>query len=516
MTQQVLTPESVRQFETGCQGLAKGRAAEPCVMVIFGVTGDLTRRELMPSLYQLQNKGLLPDSIAIIGFARRDWTDDYLREKMREAVSQEENFENSSWRRLAERLFYVRGNFDDPAEESYSALGRKINELQQTFKIPDQAVFHLATPPEFYEDIVQRMEQAGLARSKEGWRRVIVEKPFGRDRQTAERLNRNLTSVVTEDQIYRIDHYLGKETVQNKLVFRFANPSFEPIWNRNYIDSVEISAGEEIGIGTRGNFYESIGVVRDMIQNHLLQLLCMIGMEPPVAFDSWSLRSEMVEVLRAVCCISLERDCVRGQYGPGTVHGKNVPGYRQEQGVPPDSTTPTFAAIRAQIDNWRWAGVPFYLRSGKRMARKLTDVTIQFKPTPHLMFPLEGDVPQHSNVLTFRVQPEEGIIQRFVAKQPGPEICMQPVKMTFLYADAFGIQEPPSAYEWLLLDVMKGEQTLFARDDWIETAWSIVDPIIDYWDSNPPRDFPNYPAGTWGPSEADHLVAREGRQWVLL
>ena len=327
-------------------------------------------------------------------------------------------------------------------------------------------------------------------------------------------LHADLSQAFTEEQIYRIDHFLGKETVQNMLVFRFANPSFEPIWNRNYIDNVQITVAEEIGIEGRAAFYESTGVVRDMVQNHLLQLLCMAAMEPPLHFDSRSLRNETVEVLQAIRPLNPIKDAVRGQYGPGRIRGNDVPGYRQEKGVSPSSDISTFAALRLWIDNWRWAGVPFYLRTGKRMSRKRAEVTIQFKPTPHLMFSPDYSAPERSNALTFRLQPEEGIIQRFIAKQPGPEICMQPVKMTMVYADAFGIEKPPSAYEWLLLDAMRGEQTLFARGDWVESAWALVDPVIRHWETHPPVDFANYAAGTDGPEAAFSLLSADGREWI--
>jgi glucose-6-phosphate 1-dehydrogenase len=373
-------------------------------------------------------------------------------------------------------------------------------------------MFHLATPPKFFITIVQRLSAAGLARSENGWRRLVIEKPFGEDEGTARELNEEIRDVFEEEQIYRIDHFLGKETVQNMLVFRFANPSFEPIWNRNYIDHVQITVAEDIGIGTRAGFYEKTGVVRDMVQNHLLQLLCMTTIEPPVKFNGASLRDATANVLEAVQPLE-PGECVRGQYGPGTIDGKKVAGYRQEADVASDSLTPTFAAAQLKIDNWRWAGVPFYLRTGKRMAKKLTEVAIHFKPTPHLMFPVSLDQ-LHSNVLVFRLQPEEGIIQVYAAKRPGPRLRIEPVRSSFLYASAFGVDEPPRAYAWLLLDVMNGDQTLFARVDWIYKAWSIVDPLIEHWEAEPPDDFPNYAAGTWGPKSTEELI--QPRAWQLI
>jgi len=481
--------------------------------VIFGASGDLTRRELMPALYQLFSIGLLPDPFAVIGFARRPWSADEFRDEMHRAVIAKEKQNTDAWDAFSRRLLYVRGDFSEPDSEGYRQLQETISKPDGV-RMPGNVLFHLATPPEHYATIVTGLKLAGLSDTGSGWRRIVIEKPFGTDRESSCRLHGQLLQAFREDQIYRIDHFLGKETVQNMLVFRFANPSFEPIWNRNYIDNIQISVAEHIGIEGRAAFYESTGVVRDMVQNHLLQLLCMVAMEPPVRFDARSLRNETVEVLRAVRPLDIDSDAVRGQYGPGVVGGSSVPGYRMEKGVSPSSNMATFAALRVRLDNWRWAGVPFYLKTGKRLARKLAEVAITFKPTPHLMFPLEKDRPRQKNTLTFRLQPEEGIIQRFVGKQPGPEICMQPVKMTLLYADAFGIEKPPSAYEWLLLDAMRGEQTLFARGDWVETAWSIVDPLIREWQSNPAADFPNYPAGSDGPEAAARLLAEDGREWA--
>ncbi|MFB3904534.1 MAG: glucose-6-phosphate dehydrogenase [Acidobacteriota bacterium] len=500
-------------IETGCQGFAPGRVPEPCTLVIFGASGDLTRRELMPALYQLFSIGLLPDPFAVIGFARRPWTDDAFRGEMYAAVAARGNQESDGWAAFSRHLFYVRGDFDEPESDAYRQLRERILK-PGAFPMPGNVLFHLATPPEHYPTIVAGLKSAALAETGSGWRRIVIEKPFGTDRESACALHGQLLQAFREEQIYRIDHFLGKETVQNMLVFRFANPSFEPIWNRNYIDNVQISVAEDIGIEGRAAFYESTGVMRDMVQNHLLQLLCMVAMEPPVRFDARSLRNETVEVLRAIRPLDPASDAVRGQYGSGTVRGAAVPGYRMEKGVSPSSNMATFAALRVRIDNWRWAGVPFYLKTGKRLPRKLAEVVIEFKPTPHLMFPLDQDRPRQRDTLTFRLQPEEGIIQRFVAKQPGPEICMQPVKMTLLYADAFGIEKPPSAYEWLLLDAMRGEQTLFARGDWVEAAWSIVDPLIRYWQTHPATDFPNYPAGTEGPAAAARLLAGDGREWI--
>jgi glucose-6-phosphate 1-dehydrogenase len=483
-------------------------------MVIFGAAGDLTRADLLPSLYELHRKQLLPEAFAVLGFSRHKWGAEQFRDEMRRAVEKSCG-RLKNWDEFARRLTFLSGDATSAPGEDYAALAGEIDRMRSVFAIPDNVLFHLAVPPALFETIVGRLGASGLAKSQHGWRRVVVEKPFGEDRASAQALNRELRAVFEEDQIYRIDHYLGKETVQNMLVFRFANPSFEPVWNRNYIDHVQITAAEDIGIGKRASLYEHIGVVRDMIQNHLLQLLCMAAMEPPVSFDAGSLRDETVKVLDAVAVVPVDIDCgsVRGQYGNGAVGGTKVRGYREEEGVSSNSSTATFAAIKLTLDNWRWADVPFYLRTGKRLTRKLTEVAIQFKPTPHLMFPVEGSHPRHQSALVFELQPEEGIVQTLAAKQVGPELALRTVTMKFRYAEAFGVDEPPRAYAWLLLDVMQGNQTLFARADWVDKAWQIVDPIIERWGSQPPRDFPNYAAGSAGPESAVELMRRDGRQW---
>jgi glucose-6-phosphate 1-dehydrogenase len=494
-----------------------GTSTDPCVMVIFGAAGDLTRGELLPSLYELDRKQLLPKAFAVIGFSRHRWSAEQFRNEMRRAVEKSCG-KVGNWDEFARRLTFVSGDATSAPAEDYTALDREIDRVRSAFAIPDNVLFHLAVPPALFETIAGRLGASGLAKSQAGWRRVVVEKPFGHDRASARALNRKLRDVFEEDQIYRIDHYLGKETVQNMLVFRFANPSFEPVWNRNYIDHVQITAAEDVGIGKRARLYDEVGVVRDMIQNHLLQLLCMAAMEPPVSFDAGSLRDETVKVLEAVTVVPVDIDCgsVRGQYGEGVVDGAKVPGYRDEEGVPSSSNTGTFAAIKLTLDNWRWADVPFYLRTGKRLTRKLTEVAIQFKPTPHLMFPVEGSRPRHQSTLVFELQPDEGIVQTLAAKQLGHDLVLRPVTMAFRYAEAFGVEEPPRAYAWLLLDVMQGTQTLVARADWVDQAWQIVDPIIERWESASPRDFPNYAAGSAGPESSFELMRRDGRQWRTL
>ncbi|MBP1635183.1 MAG: glucose-6-phosphate 1-dehydrogenase [Acidobacteria bacterium] len=499
-----------RAFEVRERGLRRGQPGEACVMVIFGAAGDLARGDLVPSLYELHRKGLLPERFAAVGFSRSRWDSARYRDEMCAAV-RESCGGAGEWGEFARRLSFVPGDATSP--EGYAALARGIADARAAFGIPDNVFFHLAVPPALFPEIVRGLAGSGLARCDTGWRRLVVEKPFGHDRTSARELDRQLREVFREEAIYRVDHFLGKETVQNMLVFRFANPSFEPVWNRNYIDHVQITVAEDIGIGTRANFYEQTGIVRDMVQNHLLHLLCLAAIEPPVRFDAASLRNETAKVLDAVVAGEVDGGAraVLGQYGPGMVAGKEAAGYRGEQGVAPGSTTPTYAALRLTIDNWRWADVPFYLRTGKRLPRKLTEVAIEFKPTPHAMFGAQQGR-RHRKVLVFQLQPDEGIVQDIAAKQPGPDLTVQPVRMTFRYAEAFGVEQPPRAYAWLLLDVMQGDQTLFAREDWIDKAWGIVDPIVEHRLAQPPP-FPNYAAGTPGPREADALLARDGRRW---
>ncbi|HSK08011.1 MAG TPA: glucose-6-phosphate dehydrogenase [Vicinamibacterales bacterium] len=483
-------------------------------MVIFGAAGDLTRRELVPSLFELHCQQLLPERFAVLGVSRRPWDSNTFRDQMREGVEQSCGG-TKGWDAFAERLHFVSGEATADPDDDYADLAAKIAEVRSASGIPDNVLFHLAVPPSLFGPIAERLHASGLARGNGGWRRLVVEKPFGEDRASAADLDRQLREVFGEDQLFRVDHFLGKETVQNMLVFRFANPSFEPVWNRNYIDHVQITAAEDIGIGTRAGFYEQTGVVRDMVQNHLLQLLCLTAIEPPVRFDATSLRDETAKVLDAVTLVPvhLEEGAVRGQYGEGRVNGDRVPGYREEDGVPGDSATATFAALKLTIDNWRWADVPFYLRTGKRMTRGLTEVAIAFKQTPQLMFPRQPGQHGSGSVLVFRLQPDEAIVQTLTAKQPGPGLALSTVTMNFGYAEAFGVDKPPRAYAWLLLDAMQGDQTLFARADWIDRAWQIVDPIVERWASEPAPDFPNYRAGTAGPAAADAMMQRDGRRW---
>jgi glucose-6-phosphate 1-dehydrogenase len=415
------------------------------------------------------------------------------------------------WDRFAQNLFYLPG---DPSRADLCArLRPRLEELERARGGPSNRVFYAATPPSLYEDIAKNLGAAGLAQSANGWTRIVIEKPFGRDLQSARALNRTLTSVFKEEQIYRIDHYLGKETVQNILVFRFANGIFEPLWNRSHVAEVQMTVAETIGVEARGSYYEEAGALRDMIQNHMLQLLCLIAMEPPVTFDAGPVRDEKNKVLQAVRPIDpakVDEVALRAQYANGYMGSRPVPGYRQERGVKPDSTTETYAALRLQVDNWRWAGVPFYLRTGKRMPRRVSEIAIRFHRTPHLIF-RRGDTGLMPNVLLIRIQPDEGISLTVAAKEPGPDLKLGPVTLDFKYNEVFG-GEPPEAYERLLLDVIHGDATLYARGDWVERAWELLQPVIEAW-SRIPAGLPTYEAGSWGPAEADAFIARDGGTW---
>jgi glucose-6-phosphate 1-dehydrogenase len=485
------------------RGLA--RPSDPCTMVIFGASGDLTRRKLMPSLVGLAEKGLLPEPFTVVGFAIDEWDDGRFRDQLRG------DNDPKLWDGFAPRLFYNPGDFRDPA--AYVRLRERLEQIDAESGTSDNRLYYLATPPSFYGDIVRQLGAADLAEEHgHGWRRIVVEKPFGRDLTTARALNTAIRQVFKESQIYRIDHYLGKETVQNLLLFRFANRIFEPLWNREYVDHVQITMAETLGVEQRGKYYEEAGVVRDMFQNHMLQLLCLIGMESPVAFEADAVRDETAKLLRAIRPLPLDdigQWAVRGQYGAGQIDGQPVNAYRAEPNVAPDSTTPTFAALKLHLDNWRWDGVPFYLRSGKRLPRKLTEIAVRFKRTPHLMFrPLrEGALTR--NTLVFNIQPDEGISLTFEVKQPGGDVRMRSVDMHFDYDALFG--EPPESYEALLLDCMQGDQMLFVRADWVELAWGFIMPLLEAWAAHPPADFPNYAAGTWGPPAADELIGN--RRW---
>jgi glucose-6-phosphate 1-dehydrogenase len=486
-------------------------------VVIFGASGDLTRRKLLPALWNLHVENRLPDGFSVVGVARTPKTDESFREEAREAVAKHSRFKEvdpASWDRFAPGLSYLSGQYDDPA--TYEELKGRLRALCRERRSCGNHLFYLSTPPSGYEEIVHQLGEAGLAARGEegGWSRIIVEKPFGRDLESAHRLNSKLNSVFQERQIYRIDHYLGKETVQNLLVFRFANGIFEPVWNHRYVDHVQISVAEELGVEGRGAYYEEAGALRDMVQNHLLQVMCLIAMEPPVRYDDRAVRNEKVKILEAIRPISTDEAplwTARGQYSAGVMKGTPVPGYKEEPGVAPDSGTETYAAVKFLVDNWRWAGVPFYLRTGKRLPSRVTEVTIHFRRAPQLLFRDFGDEAPERNVLTLRIQPNEGIGLRFGVKVPGTGMDIRPVAMEFDYCREFQA-EPPEAYERLLLDCMLGEITLFSRDDWMELSWELIDPVLSAWAAEK-GPLPQYPAGSWGPAEADALLERDGRAW---
>ncbi|HZU11657.1 MAG TPA: glucose-6-phosphate dehydrogenase [Chloroflexota bacterium] len=498
------------------------RTPEPSIMVIMGATGDLTHRKLMPSLYNLAVEHLLPNGFSVVGFSRQDKDHEDWRSDMRQAVDKYSRYapvQPSVWDSFAQGLFFKQADFAD--ENCYLQLKEMLDKLDKERGTNGNRIFYLATPPTVFPLIAEMLGKAGLVTDQafgHGWTRLVIEKPFGRDLESAQKLNRELLSVFHEDQIYRIDHYLGKETVQNILVFRFANGLFEPIWNRNYIDNVQITAAEDIGIDRRGGYYETAGALRDMVQSHMLQLLTLTAMEAPVALDPNAVRDEKVKALRAVRRLRGQhvlQDVVRGQYGPGWVGGQHVEGYRAEEGVAPDSATETYVALKLEIDNWRWAGTPFYLRTGKRMPKRLTEIAITFKQAPLALFKDLDPDSMTPNVLAMRIQPNEGISLKIVAKVPGQGYDIQPVYMDFLYGSSFA-RQVPEAYERLLLDVMIGDSTLFTRRDEVEQAWEIVTPILDEWSHTPAPDFPNYAAGTWGPDCGQELIERDGRTWRVV
>jgi len=491
---------------------ARLRPGDPCAFVVLGAMGDLTKRKLLPALHNLRANGLLPRDFAFIGVARRPLDDGAYREYAASAAG--EAASRPADEDFSSRVHYVKGDFEDPA--TYEALSAALARAARDHGTSGNAIFYLATPPEQFGPIVRGLGGAGLTRQDAGWRRIVIEKPFGHDLDSARALNRELGAVLDEGQIFRIDHYLGKETVQNLMVFRFANGMFEPIWNRRYVDHVQITVAEDLGVEGRGAYYERAGAVRDIVQNHILQLLTLVAMEPPSTLAPEAVRNEKVKVLDAIRSLQPEqvlRDSVRGQYGGGFVHERIVPAYRAEPGVSPTSQTETFAALKLLVENWRWAGVPFYVRSGKRLARRLTQISIQFRRPPLLLFEEAGIEQIEPNRLDILVQPEEAICISMKAKRPGPAIVLEQVKLDFSYS-RFGPLPPATGYERLLHDVVIGDTELFQRADLVEASWRIVTPILDVWATLPARDFPNYDAGTWGPAASAELLAREGRRWV--
>ena len=498
-----------------------GRTADPNIMVIFGASGDLTKRKLIPALYNLSRDGLLSGDFAVIGVSRRDMTHEEFRAKLGEELGEHlpSDIDPALWEKLRDRLYYSAGDVNDPA--CYERLSELMRELDAKHQTKSNYFYYLATAPRFFSPVVAQLGQAGLVTEDEDgdqgpWRRVIFEKPFGTDLESAKKLNQDIRHVLLERQIYRIDHYLGKETVQNILVFRFANGIFEPLWNHRYIDHVQITVAESIGVEDRGGYYDRSGALRDMVPNHIFQLISLVTMEPPVSFDADAVRDEQAKALRSVLPMTPEEALtrtVRGQYGEADLDGERAIKYRDESNVPADSDTETFVAMKLTLDNWRWAGVPIYLRTGKRLPVRATEIVIQFRKAPFTLF-------RHTDVnrlppsrLVLRLQPDEGISLSFGAKKPGAVLKLAQVNMDFNYKEYFGAP-PSTGYERLLYECMLGDQTLFQRADMTEASWRIVAPVLDVWKALPAREFPNYKSGTWGPKEADDLLDRDGRQWV--
>ena len=506
------------------EAMPRAGAADPCVVVLFGATGDLTARKLVPGLYNLAREGLLPAAFVTLGFARRGKTDGQFRAEMLEAANKHSRLKPvlpEVWKNFGGAIGYHTASFDDAA--GYTSLRARLEQLDREHGTQGNRLFYLATAPEYFPVILKNLGAAGLIANPHRarpWTRVVIEKPFGHDLASARALNASAGSALDERQVFRIDHYLGKETVQNILALRFANAIFEPLWNRRYIDHVQITSVEDLGMeGRRGAYYDTAGAIRDVVQNHIMQLLSLVAMEPPVAMEADAIRDEKVKVLRALRPMTVEQvaaNTVRGQYGPGSIFGRTVKGYREEEAVAPDSATETFVALRLTLDTWRWAGVPFLIRTGKRLPKRVTEIAIQFKSAPTLLF--GGDVQAAGggpNLLALRIQPDEGISLAFEAKAPGMKLRLQPVKMDFRYGSSFG-QPPPEAYERLLLDAMLGDSTLFTRADEVECAWRFVDSIIEGWKKLPPWSTPNYAAGTWGPAEADRLLEGVNAKWRRL
>jgi glucose-6-phosphate 1-dehydrogenase len=497
-------------------GMRLERAAEPCAVVIFGASGDLARRKLIPALYRLVQERILPAEFAIVGLGRTAMTDDEFREKMKAAVvefSESKAVDEEVWRSFAAGMQFIPSDINNP--ECYGVLAKKLEEVDRERGTQGNRLFYLSVAPEFYAKAVEQLGEAGLTKPEKGWVRVIIEKPFGTSLESAQELNRQILKYLDEKQIFRIDHYLGKETVQNLLVFRFANGIFEPMWNRQYVDHVQITNAETVGVEGRGGYYEKSGVVRDMIQNHVFQVLSLVAMEPPGSLSAEDVRDEKIKAMKSARGFTPERvrqECVRGQYGAGSIGGKPVPGYREEKDVAPDSNTETFAAVTMWFDNWRWSGVPFYIRSGKRLAKRVTEIAIQFRAAPHALFGKAQD-DLAPNQLVIRIQPDEGITLRVAAKVPGQVTRIRDVNMDFRYGASFGVQLA-EAYERLILDCILGDSTLYARKDMTERGWELVTPILEEWGARKAdAEFPNYEAGSWGPEASFKMLEEQGRHW---
>ncbi len=516
MTRTIQQQEQPFSRQTG-----SGVQVEPCTLVIFGGSGDLTRRKLLPALYNLMLDGLLPLNYAVLGIGRKPWSDDEFRKVAHSGIEQfsRQPLQQDTWTDFARRLHYVSGSSEDLT--MYQELKNRIEEIETQFPLPGHRIFYLAIPPTSFGPSCEGLRHAGLiypAERPDRGSRVIVEKPIGHDLESAKAINTTIGEVFDESQIYRIDHYLGKETVQNIMVLRFANSIFEPIWNHQYIDHVQMTVSEEEGVGTRASYYEEAGALRDMMQNHILQLLCLIAMEPPYSLETDVVRNARMEVLRSLHPIrgkDVEKVTVRAQYAHGTINGQDVPGYRREEGVRSDSTTETYVALRCYVENWRWSGVPFYLRTGKAMPRRATEIAVQFKDIPEILFNAASQMRQAPNVLTLRIQPHEGMALRIMSKIPGSRAKTHPVDMNFNYGDTFSTPSP-EAYERLLLDVMAGDASLFMRRDAVEASWAWITDILDGWKAHGGRWLPEYPAGTWGPVEADKLIETDRRKWRLV
>ena len=501
--------------DTNGSGAGYGKVTEPCSVILFGASGDLAKRKVIPALYDLAVHGALGPRYSVLGFARTPMTDEVFRTTAEDAaknISEAGPIDPKAWSEFASHLHYCSGDYGD--QESYGCLAKKIAEIEAANKLGGNRLFYLSTPPEVYPAIIEQLGRTGLARpsTQNSWVRIIIEKPFGRDLTSAKELNKIVLNAFEEQQVYRIDHYLGKDTVQNLLVLRFGNGIFEPLWNRNYVDQVQITAAETLGVERRGGFYERAGALRDMIQSHVLQLTSLVAVEPPATFDATSVRNEKLKVLQSIRPFDLgmvAKSVVRGQYAQGQLGGKQVPGYREEPGVDANSRTETFVAMRVLIDNWRWAGVPFYLRTGKRLAKRTTEIVIQFRRAPHIVFRGREAAP---NRLVLNIQPEEGISVSFGAKRPGTEMSIGNVTMNFNYHEAFG--EPThSAYATLLSDCVRGDATLFDRGDNVEAAWALIDPILEVWTAAKSAAVPQYAAGSWGPRESDLLLQQDGNEW---